>query len=175
MEEIAAKSCQSCGMPMQSEADFGTEADGKRSEDYCTYCYRNGAFTDPEITIDEMAEKGGAVFSQLYDIPVENAKAFCKEQLASLKRWAGREIPFCGSCGMPLARDEDAGTEVDGSLSTKYCIHCYRDGKFVEPELTKEIAVEKYAPMMASHLGMPLEKAREMVGYYLSTLPRWRG
>ncbi|WP_243669781.1 hypothetical protein [Methanoculleus chikugoensis] len=29
--------------------------------------------------------------------------------------------------------------------------------------------------MMAANLGMPLEKAKEMVGQYLSTLPRWRG
>ncbi|WP_243669784.1 zinc ribbon domain-containing protein [Methanoculleus chikugoensis] len=28
----------------------------------------------------------------------------------------------------PLARDEDAGTEADGSLSVKYCTYCYRDG-----------------------------------------------
>ncbi|WP_067051366.1 zinc ribbon domain-containing protein [Methanofollis ethanolicus] len=174
MEEITAQSCQSCGMPMRSEDDFGIEADGERSKDYCTYCYQNGAFTEPGITIDMMAEKGGAIFSQMFDIPLENAKAFCKEQLSCLKRWAGREIAFCESCGMPLAQDEDAGTEVDGSQSARYCIHCYRGGAFVEPDLTEEMAVEKYAPMMAEHLGMPVEKAREMVRQYLSTLPRWR-
>lgn len=174
MEERVAKSCQSCGMPMQSEADFGTETDGTRSNDYCTYCYQNGAFTDPGITIDAMAEKGGAIFAQMYDIPPEKAREFCKEQLSSLKRWSGREIPSCGSCGMPLAQDEDAGTEADGSRSADYCIHCYRYGAFTEPGLTKDGAVEKYAPMMAAHLEMPLERAREMVGYYLSTLPRWQ-
>lgn len=174
MDTLSPKTCQSCGMPMQSDADFGTEADGTLSEDYCTYCYQNGAFTEPGITIEEMAEKGGAILSQMYDIPPENAKAFCKEQLSCLKRWAGREIPFCESCGMPLARDEDAGTEADGSSSTTYCIYCYRDGAFVEPDLTKEEAVEKYAPMMASHLGIPPEKAKEMVRQYLSTLPRWQ-
>ncbi len=75
---------------------------------------------------------------------------------------------------MPLARDEDAGTEADGSLSTNYCTYCYRDGRFVEPGLTREQAVEQYAPMMASNHGMPLERAKEMVRQYLSTLPRWR-
>lgn len=75
---------------------------------------------------------------------------------------------------MPLARDEDAGTEADGSKSVEYCIHCYRDGAFVEPGLTKEEAIERYAPMMATHLGMPQEEAKEMVRNYLSTLPRWR-
>ncbi len=32
----------------------------------------------------------------------------------------------------------------------------------------------KYAPMMASTLGVPLQEAEEMVRQYLSTLPRWR-
>ena len=76
---------------------------------------------------------------------------------------------------MPLLRDEDAGTEADGSLSTEHCTYCYRDGGFTEPDLTKEKAVEKYAPMMAANLGIPLARAEEMVRQYLSTLPRWRG
>jgi len=75
---------------------------------------------------------------------------------------------------MPLLRDEDAGTEADGSLSTRYCTYCYRDGGLIEPDLTREQAVEQYAPMMAANLGMPVEKAKEMVGQYLSTLPRWQ-
>lgn len=168
------KTCQSCGMPMAKESDFGTEKNGSKSDDYCTYCYQNGAFTEPDITIDEIAEKGGAIMSQMYGIPPENAKNFAREQLGCLKRWAGREILFCESCGMPLMRDEDCGTENDGSKSTKYCIHCYMNGKFTEPNLTKDAAVEKYAPMMASHLNMPLDNAKEMVAHYISTLPRWQ-
>lgn len=175
MKTNRIQTCQSCGMPMSAEEHFGTEVEGTLSKDYCTYCYQNGAFTEPDITLDEMAEKCGAIMSQLYDIPVVNAKQFCREQMSCLKRWAGREIATCGSCGMPLAREEDVGTEADGSLSHDYCTYCYRDGRFVEPELTWEQAVEKYAPMMASNLGMPLGKAKEMVRQYLSTLPRWRG
>lgn len=34
------KFCQSCGMPMQTAGDFGTEADGGASADYCVYCYK---------------------------------------------------------------------------------------------------------------------------------------
>ena len=37
--------CQSSGMPLQNEADYGTEARGARSEEYCAYCYQNGGFT----------------------------------------------------------------------------------------------------------------------------------
>ena len=47
------KFCQSCGMPMQTAGDFGTEADGGASADYCVYCYKNGAFTEA-CTMEEM-------------------------------------------------------------------------------------------------------------------------
>lgn len=174
MKTDEIRTCQSCGMPMSAVEQFGTEADGALSKDYCTYCYRDGAFTAPDITIDEMAKVGGEMMAQMYAIPPEKAVAFTKDQISCLKRWAGREIALCESCGMPLARDEDAGTEADGSLSVRYCTYCYRDGGFTEPGLTREGAVEQYAPMMAENLGMPLEKAKEMVGYYLSTLPRWQ-
>ncbi|WP_332448663.1 zinc ribbon domain-containing protein [Methanoculleus sp.] len=175
METNKPRTCQSCGMPMSEAEHFGTETDGTLSNDYCTYCYQNGAFTEPGATIESMAEKCGAIMSQLYGIPAENAERFAREQISCLKRWTGREVPFCVSCGMPLLRDEDAGTEADGSLSTEYCTYCYRDGGLTEPDLTKEKAVEQYAPMMAASLGIPPVKAEEMVRQYLSTLPRWRG
>lgn len=171
METNKPRICQSCGMPMSEAEHFGAEADGTFSNDYC---YQNGAFIEPGATIETMAEKFGAIMSQIYDIPAENAKRFAREQISCLKRWAGGEIALCGSCGMPLLHDEDAGTEADGSLSTDYCIYCYRDGDLTEPDLTKEKAVRKYAPMMAANLGIPLAKAEEMVRQYLSTLPRWR-
>ena len=161
-------------MPMGREEDFGREADGALSKDYCTYCYQNGAFTAPGITIDEMAKIGAGIMSQMYAIPIDKAESFTKEQLSCLKRWAGREIATCESCGMPLARDEDAGTEADGSRSVRYCTYCYRNGAYAEPDLTREGAVERYAPMMAANLGIPIEKAEAMVQQYLSTLPRWR-
>lgn len=42
---------------------------------------------------------------------------------------------FCQSCGMPLD-GKDNGTEKDGSLSWKYCSLCYKDGKFINPEMS---------------------------------------
>ncbi|MCK9278816.1 MAG: zinc ribbon domain-containing protein, partial [Methanoculleus sp.] len=88
---------------MSTEEHFGTEADGTLSKDYCANCYQNGAFTEPGITIDEMAVKCSAILSQLFCIPAANAERFAREQMSCLKRWTGREIPACGSCGMPLA------------------------------------------------------------------------
>jgi hypothetical protein len=36
----------------------GTESDGiTRSIEYCSNCYRNGMFTEPDITVEEMIAK----------------------------------------------------------------------------------------------------------------------
>ena len=48
------KFCQSCGMPLTEEL-LGTNADGSKNEDYCIYCYKDGAFTN-DCTMDERRE-----------------------------------------------------------------------------------------------------------------------
>jgi hypothetical protein len=50
-----------------------------------------------------------------------------------------RVFKNCQSCGMPFKRDEQGGgTNADGSKSTVYCSHCWRQGRFVQPDLTME-------------------------------------
>lgn len=49
------KNCQSCGMPLsKDENGGGTEADGSKSMKYCSYCYEQGNFTKPDISMEEM-------------------------------------------------------------------------------------------------------------------------
>ena len=55
----------------------------------------------------------------------------------------------CQSCGKPLSKDADKGTEKSGSPSAVYCNHCYQGGKFTEPDLTAEQMVEKVKGRMA--------------------------
>lgn len=50
---METKYCQSCGMPLKTKEDFGTNADGSINEDYCLYCYKDGSFT-ADYTMDEM-------------------------------------------------------------------------------------------------------------------------
>ncbi|MEN6341175.1 MAG: zinc ribbon domain-containing protein [Methanospirillum sp.] len=166
--------CQSCSMPLAAPGDRGTEGDGTPSAFYCRYCYQNGAFTEPTATIETMAARGGEMMSGMFEIPLDRARGFTLQQLRPLLRWSGRLIPSCGSCGMPLERPDDAGTEADGSPSERYCTHCYRNGAFVQPDLTRDRMVEEYAPLLAAELGMPLEQARAMVTAFTATLPRWR-
>lgn len=49
--------CQSCGMPLNKDpAGGGTEADGSKSTTYCSLCYQNGEFFQPDMTAKEMQE-----------------------------------------------------------------------------------------------------------------------
>ena len=43
---------------------------------------------------------------------------------------------FCQSCASALRRTEDLGTNKQGHRVHNYCRRCYRDGRFVEPNLT---------------------------------------
>jgi hypothetical protein len=52
---VMKNACQSCGMPLSKDPQGGgTEADKSISTTYCSYCYQNGTFTHPSITLDEM-------------------------------------------------------------------------------------------------------------------------
>jgi len=161
-------------MPLLSEDDFGKETNGKNSEIYCRYCYQSGVFTDEKVTLGEMAARCGVILSDMYGIPAENAGAFSLEQLKNLKRWSGRIIPNCESCGMPLTNEDEKGTMQDGSKSEKYCYHCYMNGNYTEPDLTKEKMIKKCTPLIASQLSIKTEDAEKMVRIYISSIPRWR-
>lgn len=49
------KNCQSCSMPLNKDPQGGgTNSDGSRSIKYCSYCFENGKFTNPDISVEEM-------------------------------------------------------------------------------------------------------------------------
>ena len=86
------KFCQCCGMPLDKAEDRGTEAGGALSEDYCRYCYQNGAFTAPDATMDDIiafnlkfnAENGQPFGAQ------EEAEKMMRSWFPTLKRWKGQ-------------------------------------------------------------------------------------
>ncbi len=79
------KICQSCGMPMESEDVYGTDADGSPNEDYCKYCYVNGEFTD-KVSMEEYIEMCSQFGAQA-GITNEEMKAYCEKLFPTLKRW----------------------------------------------------------------------------------------
>jgi len=46
--------CQSCGMPLDTPETHGREADGSISQQFCRYCYSNGHFSQPDMTLEQM-------------------------------------------------------------------------------------------------------------------------
>lgn len=82
------KFCQSCGMPMGPTNEYyGTEADGSKSGDYCSYCYEGGKFTYQgdmngmiDICVPPMVEHNPAMSE-------DQAREMMKQFFPSLKRW----------------------------------------------------------------------------------------
>ena len=90
MDNKEMKFCQSCGMPLTDEL-LGTNANGSKNDDYCFYCYKDGAFTG-NFTMEEMAEYC-SMFVGEYNKNTRQNLTVCeyKEVLMklypSLKRW----------------------------------------------------------------------------------------
>lgn len=82
------KQCQSCGMPLETKKAGdcrGTEKDGSKNDKWCSMCYENGEFKQPDISLDQMKQI-------VDDALVENGSGrimrwMAKKQLPSLERW----------------------------------------------------------------------------------------
>jgi len=63
----------------------GSESDGSKSEKWCSLCYENGAFIDPDCTLEEMVtivdralQEQGAWFGMRW---------MARKHIPSLERW----------------------------------------------------------------------------------------
>ena len=97
--------CQSCTQPIEKDADFGTEADGSRSRDYCSCCYQNGAFTEPEVTMDQMLARVIDICAEHNIMSREQAERELPVWFASLKRWAAPATTNKPGEAFPARRD----------------------------------------------------------------------
>lgn len=79
------KICQSCGMPINSNEQLGTNKDGSRNEDYCIYCYKDGEFVD-NVSMEEYIEMCSQ-FGFQAGMSNEQMKEHCKKLFPTLKRW----------------------------------------------------------------------------------------
>lgn len=85
----------------------------------------------------------------------------------------GRQVEDCESCGYPLRRLPDHGTEADGTPSGIFCSVCYRDGAFVHD--TSDVAefLTSAAPDIAKYRGDSVGKIKLTLKKELPRLPRW--
>ena len=73
-------------MPMEKPEDFGMSADGFRNNDYCQYCYKDGRFTEPRITMDQMIDKVASMAGKM-NMSEAQAREMAKGFIHKLKRW----------------------------------------------------------------------------------------
>jgi hypothetical protein len=79
----------------------------------------------------------------------------------------------CQSCGMPLRKKEDFGTNADGNKSSEYCFHCFQNGKFLDEGISLQEKIEKNV-RFAVKMGMSEDEARKMASSVLPKLKRWK-
>jgi hypothetical protein len=63
----------------------GTNADGTRTTEYCSRCYHKGAFTQPDITAEQMQALVEGKLRTMH-FPGFLARRFAKE-VPTLRRW----------------------------------------------------------------------------------------
>lgn len=72
--------CQSCGMPLTTPSQFGTEADGSTTREYCIYCYKEGKFEQPGMSLEGMTEMCTAILKD-EGMDEESAGSMLRNQL----------------------------------------------------------------------------------------------
>lgn len=86
-------------------------------------------------------------------------------------------MEICQSCGMSIEEDKDKGTNADGTLSSEYCLYCFKEGAFTN-DLTIDQYVEiglDYSPeYQAATTEGEKKHIKEQTKHYLSGLKRWQ-
>ncbi len=90
-----AGQCQSCGMVLIKDSDKGTESDGRKSDEYCAFCYQQGRFVQ-DFTIEELIEYNLQDLDNWnrengLQLTEQEARAELLKFLPTLKRWRKKE------------------------------------------------------------------------------------
>ena len=84
-----------------------------------------------------------------------------------------QQSPTCQSCGIPMVKPEDFGTNADGSPNSEYCRYCFQNGEFTAKMELPEY-IEMQIKIAVDKLGMSEDKAREMAENKIPNLKRWK-
>lgn len=84
--EMPEHYCQSCGMMFTAPDQHGHEADGTEVEDFCRWCYDDGAYTY-ETTMEDMIEDCAPRMAEAMDWTVDEGASLLGAVLPTLKRW----------------------------------------------------------------------------------------
>lgn len=155
------KFCQSCGMPLTEEI-LGTNADGSKNEEYCIYCYKDGAFTG-DFTMEEMAEFCSQFVDEFNKNSGQNlSKEAYKEMLLkyypNLKRWQlpANELPHATSPIKQQLIDEINALGIKGMphIDNLFILQ----GSFINMEYQLNGNIVKFFDDNANYWGNQVEK-----------------
>jgi hypothetical protein len=72
-------------MPLDNDQLLGTEKDGSKSHQYCKYCYQDGTFINPAMTLEGMIS---FVKVKMREMNLgQNIINYTVQSLPHLKRW----------------------------------------------------------------------------------------
>jgi len=75
-------------MPVdESSGNFGTESDGSASTEYCSFCYQDGLFTNPDQTVDGMVASSVDFMTANLGYSVDEATDLSDGVIRKLRRW----------------------------------------------------------------------------------------
>ena len=114
--------CQSCGMLMEDESMHGKDADSTPNNEYCIYCLPNGAFGNPNETLEEMIESCIPFLVEDGTCTDEGAaRTMLKEYMPHLKRWKkqGMIISFKLKDGVSVDEFLAASDEIQTNYLSK--------------------------------------------------------
>lgn len=75
-------------MPIEATfKNLGSEADGSPASEYCMFCYKDGAFTNPTQTVDEMVQSSIDFMTANLGFTAEQATKMSNDVIPKLKRW----------------------------------------------------------------------------------------
>ena len=84
---MSFKRCQSCGVPLANNQILGTQEDGAKNNEYCIFCFKEGNFTEPNITMEAIINKCTNILASKSEIPKENIQKIMQVIIPQLKRW----------------------------------------------------------------------------------------
>jgi hypothetical protein len=75
----------------QTVSNFGSNANGAASVEYCVTCFTGGAFTRPGLTMERMISMSIENMTGEQKIPEDRAREMAHRIIPTLRRWAGKE------------------------------------------------------------------------------------
>ena len=83
--EMPEHYCESCGMYLTPD-DLGTDANGKKNDHYCKWCYDHGEYTY-DTTMEAMIEDCAPRLAETEGITLDEAVSLMGAVLPQLERW----------------------------------------------------------------------------------------